>query len=425
MFSTARDSVLPGPYERVPYELILADTVNGFDDTKTTYTTKSAGFYFIHMSAGVPAYQMLGYKLNNASSAPNILLTHTSFNGEVMTSREDIQYILANQTLYTSSSYTLYSDTMLQTSWSGFKIDDVMNTKVIFRVARTTSYSTINSSLPFDKLIINVGKAWDSCSNQLVIPASGIYFLSFSSASVANTRHGLELRVNGLVKVRTFIYANIFDGIDVSSHSILLKLNVGDIVKLYLSAGPVYSDNNYQTSFAGFLYDPFVNQEIAWTVTLPINTATYLYGPMNVNFTEILLNEGIAWHSDTGRVRVPVSGLYYLKLSGMSWPAEYKFNLILSVNNQILMNVMEKIDLIRTHANLRSRSLITHLSEGDELLVSIPTGYNIYSFGHDVLFAGFLVHADIIADFKTSHSSKQHKLYYISIMHLTYSCIII
>ena len=399
--------MLPGTNDRVPYELILADTVNGFDDTKTTYTVKSAGFYFMHMSAGVPAYEMLGYKLNNASSAPNILLTHTSFNGEIMTSREDIQYISANQTLYTSSSYTLYSDSMLQTSWSGFKIDDVMNTKVIFRVARTTSYSTIDSYLPFDKLLINIGQAWDSCSNQLITPTSGVYFLSFSSASVENARHTLELRVNENVKARTFIY-NIFDGIDVSSQSIILKLNVGDVVKIYLLGGPVYSDNNYQTSFAGFLYEPKVSQEIAWTVTFPYNTEIYLYGPMNVNFTEILLNEGSAWHSDTGSVRIPISGLYFLKLSGLSWPVEYKFNLILSVNNQILMNVMEKIDIIRTGGNLRSRSLITHLNEGDELLVSIPTGYNIYSPRYDVLFAGFLVHTDIVRDVKTSQSSKQH-----------------
>ena len=399
--------MLSGASNRVPYELILADTVDGFDDTRSTYTVQSAGFYFIHMSAGVPAYQMLDYKLNNASSAPNILLTHTSFDGEIMTSREDIQYISANQILYTSSNYTLYSDTMLQTSWSGFKIDDVMNTKVIFRVARTTSYSAINSYLPFDKLLINVGQAWNSCNNQLIIPTSGIYFLSFSSASVENTRHFLELRVNENGKARTVINANIFDGIDVSSQSILLKLNVGDVVKLYLTNGPVYSDNNYQTSFAGFLYEQTISQEITWALTFPYNKDTFAYGPINVNFTEILLNEGSAWHSDIGRVRIPVSGLYYLKLSGLSFPVEYKFNLILSVNNQILMNVMEKINFIKDSINLRSRSLITHLNEGDELQVSIPSGYNIYSYRHDVLFAGFLVYTDIITALKTSHASKQ------------------
>ena len=400
--------MLPGANDRVPYDLILADTVKGFDDTRTTYTVKSAGFYFIHMSAGVPAYQMLDYTLNNASSTPNIILTHTSYDGETMTSREDIQYMSVDQKLYTSSSYTLYSDTMIQTSWSGFKIDDVMNIKVIFRVARTTSYSNINTYLPFDKMLVNVGQAWNSCNNQLIIPTSGIYFLSFSSASVENTIHVLDLRVNENIKARTYICANIFNGIDVSSQSVILKLNVGDVVQLYLSTGPVYSDNNYQTSFAGFLYEPTVSQKIAWTLTFPYNSAIYLYGPVNVNFTEVLLNEGSAWHSDIGRVRVPVSGLYYLKLSGLSWPVEYKFNMILSVNNQILMNVMEKINFIRTSSNLRSRSLITHLNEGDELLVSIPTGYNIHSRLYDVLFAGFLVHADIIADFKTFHSGKQH-----------------
>ena len=396
VFSAARISVMPGGKDRVPYEVILADTVDGFDETITSYTVKSAGFYFTHMSAGVPAYQMLDYTLNNASSTPNILLTHTSFDGEIVTSKEDIQYIPANTTLYISSRYSIYSDSMKQTSWSGFKIDDVINTKVIFRVARTTSYTTVGSYMEFDKLIINVGQAWDACNNQLIIPMSGIYFLAFSSASVKNTRHDLHLNVNGALIARTFIYANVFNGTDVSSNSVLLKLSEGDIVKLYLlNEGPVYSDSNYQTSFAGFLFELSADQTVAWTLTFPYGVQTYLYGPTNVNFTEILLNDGSPWHSDIGRVRVPVSGLYYLKLSGISWPADYKFNLILSVNDQILMNVMEKIDTIKIGCNMRSRSLITHLSEGDHLLVSIPAGYNAYSIYNDVIFAGFLINADI------------------------------
>ena len=154
MFSAARISVLPGENNRLPYDIILADIVDGFDDTVTTYTVKSADFYFIHMSAGLPAYQMLDYTLNDASSAPNILLTHTSFDGEIVTSREDVQYIPANSTLYVSSSYSLYSDSMLQTSWSGFKIEDVINANVIFCVARTTNYATVDSYLQFDKMII-------------------------------------------------------------------------------------------------------------------------------------------------------------------------------------------------------------------------------------------------------------------------------
>ena len=405
MFSAARVSTLPGANNQVSYQVILVDTVKGFDDTKTTYSVKSAGIYFIHMSAGVPAYQKLSYSLRNASSSPNILLNHTSFDGEIVTSREDIQFLPTSEKLHTSSSHTLYSDTMLQTSWSGFKIDDVMNMKVIFRVARTTSYAVMDTYLPFDQLLINVGQAWDSCNNQLVIPTSGIYFLSFSSASVENTIHRVLLFINEENTFRTFIL-NTFSGTDVSSNSVILKLNASDIVKLYLTQGPIYSDINYQTSFLGFLYEPTAGQAIAWTLSFPYNLHSYLYGPTNVNFTEVLLNEGSAWDSIGGFVRVPTSGLYYLKLSGTSWPVEYQFNLILSVNGNILMNVMEKINVIRTSVNLRSRSIITHLKEGDQLVVFVPAGYNAYSVKYDVTFVGFIVQPDATTQVKQRFTGK-------------------
>jgi hypothetical protein len=109
----------------------------------------------------------------------------------MVTSRDDIQYLSDGQELYVSSDYTLYSDEMMQTSWSGFKLDDVINMEVVFRAARVTSIinSPINAAIPLDKLIINIGQAWDACNSQLVVPKSGIYFLSWSAASFNNITH--------------------------------------------------------------------------------------------------------------------------------------------------------------------------------------------------------------------------------------------
>ena len=45
------------------------------------------------MSADVPAYMRLGYTLRNASSTPNVILTHSTFDGESVTSCDDIQYV--------------------------------------------------------------------------------------------------------------------------------------------------------------------------------------------------------------------------------------------------------------------------------------------------------------------------------------------
>ena len=55
------------------------------------------------------------------------------------------------------------------------------------------------------------------------------------------------------------------------------------------------------------------------------------------------------------------------------------------------MNVMEEFNVIRTFVNLRSRSIITHLKEGDQIVVSVPARYSSYSVKCDVTFVGFIV----------------------------------
>jgi hypothetical protein len=249
----------------------------------------------MHLSAGVPRNQKLNCAIRNASSTPNVLLNHTSLNDDIVTSRDDIQYLSDGQELYVSNDYTLYSDDMMQTSWSGFKLDDVINMEVVFRAARVTSI--INSAnevaIPLDKLIINIGQAWDACNSRLVIPKTGIYFLSWSAASVTNSTHVIELRVNGAVKARSFVYTSYPDS-DTSSQALLLPLKTGDVVKLmlftYTGVPSIYSDINYQTSFNGFLYEPVHGQAVAWCLTLP--RPQNFSGPATVNFTTIFLDEG-------------------------------------------------------------------------------------------------------------------------------------
>lgn len=351
------------------------------------------------MSTGVPINTYLNYALQNASSIPNVILTHKSFNGELVTSRNDIQYLNEGQVIYMSSGYTLYSDTMLQTSWSGFNLNDVMSTVVLFRAARNSSYFTGKGKIPLESLLINVGQSWDACSKQFVTPQSGIYFFQFSSASVPGYVHGVDLLVNGVQKARTAITAGYYDGIDVSSQTTILYLNAYDNISLYLgSYDPVYSDENYQTSLIGFLYEPKNGQKVAWTLTLP--DSTYLYGPTIVNYTVILLNEGNIWNSSLALLKVPISGLYYLSLSGLSRPIEYPFNMVISVNGKPLMNVMEKLDeSVKTYYNnLRSRALIKHLELGDELVVGIPNGYTGFCDASYLSFSGFLIQSDVIAD---------------------------
>ena len=113
------------------------------------YIIPSSGYYFIYISVGVPAYYTrLNIALRNASTTFNLLLAHAY----------DIQYISKGRELYISTEYPLYRYSVLQTSWSGFKQGYLMSPLILFRVARTSRYNSINFYIPFDQLIINVGQ---------------------------------------------------------------------------------------------------------------------------------------------------------------------------------------------------------------------------------------------------------------------------
>jgi hypothetical protein len=403
VFSAARTITLSGAFDQVPYNVILEDTLAGFNAAKTTYTVKSAGYYFMHLSAGVPRNTKLNCAIRNATSTPNVLLNHTSLNDDIVTSRNDIQYLSDGQEVYVSSDYTLYSDGMMQTSWSGFKLDDVISMEVVFRAARFTSIinSPVNAAISLDRLVINIGRAWDACNSRLVVPKTGIYFLSWSAASMSNIQHIIQLQVNGAVKSRSFIYTTN-PGSDTSSQALLLSLNTGDVVRLILTdpATPsIYSDINYQTSFSGFLYEPIHGQSVAWSLTLP--SSYNCVGPAVINFTTIYLNANSAWNSSAATLQIHVSGIYFLKLSGFSGDSYNPFNLVLQVNNQPLMNVMDKTD---DTEHMRSRALIVHLNAGDQLTVGVPTGYHASSFVYEIIFAGFLIQPDVVIKRKLSLS---------------------
>ena len=391
-----RKTVLGGLNSPLPFEEVLIDTSNntgvGFDASKSYYTTPTPGFYFMHLSAAVPAATRLTYTLRNASREPNILLTHTSFDGELTLSRDDIQWYDANQQLYISTDYTLYSDSLLQVSWSGFSLAFVSNPLIAFSVARKTDFGDKGARIVFDQVFFSLQGAWDPCNNQFKAPEQGIYFLSWSSASVPNEIHTMSLYVNGGYKARSHIHGDYFDGVDTSSQSIVIGLNKDDVAYLELSDGipygPIHSDDNYQTAFMGFYYSPSHGQRVSWTV---LCTGEFV-GPIDpVLFNYVMQREGFNWDTSTSSVVIPVEGHYYVKLSGQSYRGDYKFNLILLVNGQPLFNVMEKVTVLGEYENLRNRALIAHFKQGDTLTVNLPAGYQIFGENNDVIFAGFLI----------------------------------
>ena len=405
MFTAARASVLAGENEVVPWEVILLDTSGGFSADKSIFTVPETGFYLTHFSAGIPPNTPMTVTLagDTNSASPNIIMTYNEYDGEMMTSRDDIQWWSKGQEVFLSSNYTLYSDGMSSTSWSAVRIDNIMKPVVAFCLTRTYDTNDYNSVLQFTNVMLSVGNALGVCTHQFVAPTQGTYFISFS-VGFEEDYNGIQSNVNAylqvnsdtntLLQLRSYYASNEKD---MSSNSVLISLSEGDIVDVYYSSyssDAHYSDEHYQTSLSGFLYEPVHGYNIAW------NVATYCYGCSYIGpitafpFDYVMLNDGGVWNPGSFVGTIAVSGIYWLKLTAMrSYSSNSKLDMILTVNSQPIFNVMEK----STNAigNVRSHSLAVRLKQNDQLHASVPQGYTVYTELRCTAFAGFLIYPDV------------------------------
>lgn len=83
VFSVHRTSNTPLAANPLAYDVTNVDTKLGFNGARSVYTVPTDGYYMMHMSAGIPAYEALRYTLRGAPTSPNSLMTISKYNGEV------------------------------------------------------------------------------------------------------------------------------------------------------------------------------------------------------------------------------------------------------------------------------------------------------------------------------------------------------
>ena len=125
-----------------------------------------------------------------------------------------------------------------------------MFVQVAWSVARTSSQSWGRVQYPV--VLVNEGGAWKPSSNKAVIPRDGYYFLHVGGAVPSTVGAYLSLKVNQKRMFITIHYNKNHNGTDTMSRSGILKLSVGDELKVYVN-NHLYSDNRMQTIFIGFL----------------------------------------------------------------------------------------------------------------------------------------------------------------------------
>ena len=406
-FTVVRNRPLVGSHEVVPWDEIIVDTMGGFDLNKTVFTVPQSGLYLTHFSAGIlpysniPPYTNMTVTMHGTAKSPNIMKTENGYNGEMMTSRDDIQWWDVGQRVYLSSNYTLSSDGTFQTSWSAVRIDNIMTSVVAFCLARTSNLAeNYITPLPFTNVMLSISSAREIDSHQFVAPKYGTYFIMFSIALNAYTSSSYVsayLQIDGNIKSMVYLsYPQTINERDISSNSVLLRLNEGSVVDLHYQSSYItdlYSDKHYQTTLSGFLYEPVEGFNVAWSVVAA--NSRIFYGPIAAfPFDTVLVDYGAVWNATTYTVTIPVHGIYWLKLSGASSrQLTDKLEIVLSVNTQQesrpIINVMEK--MTNGGGNVRSHSIAVKLKKGDQLQVGVPEGFHVWTMNHAVSFCGFLI----------------------------------
>ena len=125
-----------------------------------------------------------------------------------------------------------------------------LTTQVAWSVARTSSQSWGDVQYPV--VLVNEGGAWNVSSHRAVITRDGYYFIHVGGGVHSGRRAYLYLRVNNKYTLTAGHYSDNHNGTDTMSRSGILKLSVGDELKVYVG-DPLYSDNQMQTIFIGLL----------------------------------------------------------------------------------------------------------------------------------------------------------------------------
>ena len=150
----------------------------------------------------------------------------------------------------------LLSIDLLQQDFIGFIIHVKFLSCIIqmaWSVARTTSSTTGMNPVTYNRVLVNLGNAWNPSTNTVTIPRNGYYFLHIGGGVRPSLATYIYLYVNNSIQFNLRHFSYNHNGVDTMSRSGILHLSSGDQVKISCGSNGFYSDGGLQTIFIGFL----------------------------------------------------------------------------------------------------------------------------------------------------------------------------
>jgi hypothetical protein len=122
---------------------------------------------------------------------------------------------------------------------------------VHFYVQKSSSFSAMSATIPFEVAVLNIGNAMDIKSGVFIAPVGGRYFFGFSAYSSGSVGLFIHLNLNG-VSVGSLQTQTAWT---TTTSKSTLNLKKGDEIKLTIAGQSLYDDDNHYTHFTGILLD--------------------------------------------------------------------------------------------------------------------------------------------------------------------------
>ena len=374
LFSVAKNSSTASN-NTIIFDEVTVQRGQYYDILTGSFKIPINGTYVFHFSTGVVPSSGIDMQMKAYSSTiAHIYRTSNSNNGiDTMSVSYIGTFTKDTQILLNLGSGTSTSNSLRQTSWSAFLLDNLMYPLIVFctrPVSNTAPLVITDTKINFGTATVNIGNAWNSASDLFTAPRSGTYVFSFSFAFGKGKFCGVFLYVNSTTRKQQLVFSDFnHNGYDMTGTTAIISLATGDTVGLYYLGNDLYNDNLFTTSFAGFLYEPKNGRKVVWSVHLKSN---FTQSQLDiVPFEDVSVNIGDGWNKTANKFVVPYAGVYQLHLTA-------SLNAYSTVDYRLMWNNVSYASVLITSTNYnyihgRSRSIMIKAIVGDIFHIAAST----------------------------------------------------
>ena len=244
----------------------MSPDANRWNSARHVYICRTAGPYFIGVSAGIPAGVQTSVRVSQFGFGVGELMRMTSTTNAMTTlaGKFLIQCDRNSQVTVDLSIGQVYpgpttTNERSLLSFTAFHYSISHGQSTAWSVYRNSNWTTSVSGMnpfTFDVSDLSIGSvSWSSSTYEVSISVAGNYYVYVSGGTQPNSRLGLTLQRNGNALFGVYRAATNWDGVDTLGHGAVVSLNAGDRLKVVAepnTAGYSGSERRH-ASFFGFL----------------------------------------------------------------------------------------------------------------------------------------------------------------------------